>query len=217
MQALILSDQVSDLVHSAALARFAAGVELVVSCGDLPSDYLEFVVSVLNVPLYYVMGNHGGDGGEKIFPDGCENIDGRVVAHKGLLLAGLEGSRRYNARPNFQYTENEMRAKIAALSPALVLNRARYGRFLDVLVAHAPPFQIHDSVDYAHRGFKSFVWFIDHYHPRYFLHGHKHVYDAREQTITPRGVTTVINTYGARLLEIETAPAPENKKRVSLC
>ncbi len=204
MRVLSISDQVNDLVHSPALTQFALGVELVLSCGDLPSDYLEYIVSILNVPLYYVMGNHGGDGGEKLFPDGCENIDGKVVEYRGVLIAGLEGSPRYNDRPRFQYTENEMRAKIAALSPALWLNRARRGRFLDVLVAHAPPYQIHDGADYAHRGFKSFVWLIDHYQPRYFLHGHKHVYDAREQTVTPRGATTVINTYGARILEIQT-------------
>jgi Icc-related predicted phosphoesterase len=209
MRVLTISDQVNDLVYSPALVRFAEGVELVLSCGDLPSTYLEYIVSMLNVPLYYVMGNHGAEGGEKLFPDGCENIDGHVVEHKGLLIAGLEGSIRYNDRPNFQYTENEMRAKIAALTPALVLNRARHGRFLDVLIAHAPPLGIHDGPDHVHRGFQAFLWLIDHYQPRYLIHGHKHVYDQREQTVTRRGHTTVINTYGARILEIET----QNAKR----
>ena len=203
MRVLIVSDKVVDLLHGPALTQQAHGVELVLSCGDLPADYLEFIVSVLNVPLFYVMGNHGGDGGEKTFPDGCENLDGRVVEHRGLLIAGLEGSMRYNNRPNFQYTENEMRGKIAMLTPALLYNRARYGRYLDILVTHAPPYKIHDDTDLPHTGFKSFVWFIDHYQPRYLLHGHKHVYDAREQTVTERGITSVINTYGYRILEIE--------------
>ncbi len=203
MRVLSISDKVVDVLYRPALAEHARGVELVLSCGDLPADYLEFIVSVLNVPLLYVMGNHGGDGGEKTFPDGCENIAGRVVEHKGLLIAGLEGSRRYNNRPNFQYTENEMRGKIAMLTPALLLNRARYGRYLDVLIAHAPPYHIHDDEDLPHTGFKSFVWLIDHYQPRYFLHGHKHVYDPREQTVTQRGTTTIVNTYGYRILEIE--------------
>ncbi len=209
MRVLTISDHVSDLIYGSALVSFAQGVELVLSCGDLPSAYLEYIVSVLNVPLYYVMGNHGADGGEKLFPDGCENIDRRVVEHRGLLIAGLEGSIRYNDRPNFQYTENEMRAKIAALSPALLLNRARYGRFLDVLIAHSPPLGIHDGPDHVHRGFQSLLWLIDHYQPRYFIHGHKHVYDQREQTVTPRGATTVVNAYGARILEVET----QNEKR----
>jgi uncharacterized protein len=213
MRVLVVSDQIVESLNSPALTQIARGVEMVLSCGDLPAEYLEFIVSMLNVPLYYVMGNHGGDGGEKIFPDGCENIDMRVVEHNGLLIAGLEGSPRYNNRPKFQYTENEMRAKIAALTPALMVNRARYGRYLDILITHAPPFQIHDGEDLPHRGFKSFVWLIDHYQPRYLIHGHKHVYDHREETITQRGATTIVNAYGYKILEV-TAPGRVARQNV---
>jgi Icc-related predicted phosphoesterase len=203
MRVLTVSDQVSDLLHSPALVHIAHGVELVLSCGDLPAAYLEFIVSTLDIPLFYVMGNHGGAGGEKVFPDGCENVDLRAVEHKGLLIAGLEGSQRYNNRPQFQYTENEMRARIAVLSPALMLNRARHGRFLDVLITHAPPYHIHDGEDLPHRGFKSFLWFIDHYQPRYLIHGHTHIYDKRVATVTQRGATTIVNAYGYKFLDIE--------------
>ncbi len=203
MRVLTVSDQVVEKLHGGALTHFARGVELILACGDLPAHYLEFLVSILNVPLYYVMGNHGGDGGDKLRPEGCEDIDARTVEYKGLLIGGLEGAQRYNNKPDFQYTENEMRAKIAALTPALMVNRARHGRYLDILITHAPPFHIHDGTDYAHRGFKSFVWFIDHYQPRYLIHGHKHVYDNREETITVRKATTVINTYGYKILDIE--------------
>ena len=211
MRLLVVSDQVSGYLHSSAVIEYARGVDLIVSCGDLPADYLEYITTLLNVPLFYVMGNHGGAGGERTFPEGGENLDGRVVEYKGLLLAGLEGSMRYNSRPQFQYTENDMRAKVASLTPALVLNRARHGRYLDVLVTHAPPFGIHDADDVPHRGFKSFVWFMDLYQPRYLLHGHQHVYDSREETITPRGATTIVNTYGYRLLEIEPIKSRPNK------
>lgn len=204
MRVLAISDQINDILHSNAITQYARGVELVLACGDLPAHYLEYIVSMLNVPLYYVMGNHGGDGGEKTFPDGGENIDGHVVEHRGLLIAGLEGSPRYNNRPNFQYTENEMRGKIAALTPALMVNRARYGRYLDILITHAPPFHIHDGEDLPHRGFKSLVWFIDNYKPRYLIHGHKHVYDLREETITQRGATTIVNAYEFKILDIAT-------------
>ena len=34
------------------------GVDLVVSCGDLPAAYLEHIVTLANVPLVYVRGNH---------------------------------------------------------------------------------------------------------------------------------------------------------------
>ena len=201
MRVLTVSDEVVDLLHGPALTQVARDVELVLSCGDLPTDYLEFIVSVLNVPLYYVMGNHGGSGG-KVFPDGCENIDLRVVEFKGLLIAGLEGSMRYNNRPDFQYTEMEMKARVAALSPGLIKNRVQFGRYLDILVTHAPPYKIHDGTDLPHTGFKVFRWFIDQYKPRYLMHGHKHVYDQREETITEVGATKVVNTYGYRILEI---------------
>jgi Icc-related predicted phosphoesterase len=202
MRVLTVSDQVNEQLYSPALKQVACDVELILSCGDLPSDYLEYILSTLNVPLFYVMGNHGGAGGDKPEPEGAENIDGRVVEAKGLLIAGLEGSMRYNNRPLYQYTENQMRAKIARLSPTLMLNRTRYGRYLDILVTHAPPFGIHDGEDLPHHGFKSFVWFIDHYQPRYVIHGHMHVYDNREAVVTPRGKTTIVNTYGYRILNI---------------
>jgi len=202
MRVLTVSDEVVDLLHGPAITRVARDVDMVVSCGDLPADYLEFIVSMLNVPLYFVMGNHGGGGNDKVYPDGCENIDMRVVEYKGLLLAGLEGSMRYNVRPNFQYTEMEMRARVAALSPALVKNRVQRGRYLDILVTHAPPYKIHDGTDLPHTGFKVFKWFIDQYKPRYLLHGHKHVYDHREETVTQYGATTIVNTYGYKIIEI---------------
>jgi Icc-related predicted phosphoesterase len=202
MRVLTVSDQVNEQLYSPAVKQVACDVDLILSCGDLPSDYLEYILSSLNVPLFYVMGNHGGAGGDKPEPEGAENIDRRVVEAKGLLIAGLEGSMRYNNRPLYQYTENQMRAKIAGLSPALMLNRARYGRYLDILVTHAPPSGIHDGADLPHRGFKSFLWFIDHYQPRYVIHGHMHVYDNREPVVTSRGKTTVVNAYGYRILDI---------------
>ncbi len=202
MKILTVSDQIIDALHSPALLHYARDVELILACGDLPASYQEYLVSMLNVPLLYVMGNHGGEGGAGLYPEGGENIDRRVVEHKGLLIAGLEGAQRYNNKPKFQYTETEMRAHIATLIPTLVLNRARYGRYLDIVITHAPPAGIHDGTDYAHRGFKSFVWLMDHYQPRYLIHGHTHVYDNREETTTVCGATTVINTYGYKILNI---------------
>ncbi len=208
MKILTVSDEIVQTLHNPTLLRYAQGVELILGCGDLPAHYLEYLVSMLNVPLFYVMGNHGGEGGDKDFPDGGENIDQRVVEYKGLLIAGLEGAQRYNNKPRFQYTENEMRTRIAALTPALMLNKARYGRYLDILITHAPPYKIHDAEDYAHRGFKSFVWFIEHYQPRYLIHGHTHLYDQRVETITTYGATTVVNTYGYKILDIPVLPKP---------
>lgn len=202
MRVLVISDQVIETLYSPTIRQIARGVEFVVSCGDLPSQYLEYIVSVLEVPLFYVMGNHGAMGGEKEFPEGCTNLDGRTLEYKDVLLAGLEGSIRYNTRRRYQFTEEEMWAKIAALTLALMLNKLRYGRYLDICVTHAPPYGIHDGQDLAHHGFKSFLWLMDHYRPTYLLHGHQHLYDPRAVTQTIRGRTLVVNAFGYKIIEI---------------
>lgn len=202
MRVLAVSDVIVERLYSPALREIARGVDLIISCGDLPSAYLEYLVSVTDKPLFYVMGNHGSRGGSRVFPEGCINLDGRVVNHQGLILAGLEGSIRYNDAPQYQYTEAHMRLKIWSMARHLWLNRLRYGRYLDVLVTHAPPFGIHDQSDLPHQGFKAFLGFIERYHPEYLLHGHTHIYDNRSVRETVRGHTLIINTYGYRFIDI---------------
>ncbi len=207
MRVLAISDIIVNALYSTGLTEITRGVDLVISCGDLPSAYLEYIVSTTDKPLFYVMGNHGTRGGPAAPPEGCINLDGRVVNYQGLLLAGLEGSIRYNDAPLYQYTDAQMRWKIARLEPHLWLNRLRYGRFLDVLVTHAPPFGIHDKRDLPHQGFKAFLGFIDRYHPEYVLHGHTHLYDNRAVRQSVRGHTLIINTYGYKFIDIP-IPAP---------
>ena len=61
-----------------ATAESLADVDLVLSAGDLNPLYLEFLVTMLNVPLVYVRGNHDGYYDERP-PEGCENADGKIV------------------------------------------------------------------------------------------------------------------------------------------
>jgi Icc-related predicted phosphoesterase len=96
-----------------------------------------------------------------------------------------------------------MMHKVWRLVPALVLNRLRYGRYLDILITHAPPAGIHDKPDRCHQGFPAFRTFMDWFRPRYLIHGHIHVYGPEEQTTTIYGHTQVINTYGYRVVEID--------------
>ena len=210
MKVLTISDKVDQLLYSPAIKRLAAGVDLILGCGDLPAYYLEFIVTMLGGPLYYVIGNHANAIREQhkpyhewVYPGGCVNIDGQVVEYQGLLVAGLEGSMRYNANPYFQYTEQEMARKVWALLPGLLMNRIRYGRYLDVLVTHAPPYGIHDGQDRCHQGFQAFVSFMERFRPRYLIHGHVHVYHPHQTVETVFGGTTVINTYGYRILDID--------------
>jgi Icc-related predicted phosphoesterase len=205
LKVLAVSDQVADAVYSSDIRERFADVDLVVSCGDLPYSYLEFIVSMLNAPSYYVHGNHDcpeyrASGVTLTEPGGWVNLHGRVAEAKGVLLAGLEGSLRYKPGAPFQYAEREMAWKAWLLTPALVMNRFRYGRYLDILITHSPPHGIHDGDDLPHRGFISFLGLMQRFKPRYLLHGHKHVYGP-EPTCTRYGETEVINVYPYRVIE----------------
>jgi len=204
---LALSDRVVEGVYSARIRERFGDVDLLLSCGDLPYSYLEYVVTMLSAPAFYVHGNHDhpeytASGGVLDEPGGWVNLDGRVVEVGPLLLAGLEGAPRYKPGAPYQYTEREMMAKVLRLVPGLLLNRLFYGRYLDVLVTHAPPRGIHDGEDLAHRGFEAFRWLLDHFPPRYMLHGHKHVYRPQSARTRYRR-TLVVNIYPFAVMEVE--------------
>ena len=130
-------------------------------------------------------------------------------------MAGFDGSLRYNSGA-YQSSQAEMQAAVRGLVPWLVHNRIRYGRYLDILVTHAPPKGIHDEPDRCHTGFSAFNWLIQRFKPRYHLHGHIHLYDRRAETVTRVGATDVINVYPFRELEVSVpVPAEASTKRSS--
>jgi Icc-related predicted phosphoesterase len=215
MKILSISDKVDQLIYSPAIKHLFSDVDLVLGCGDLPGYYLEFVVTMLGGPLFYVIGNHAnaisqfyGFKDQWVYPGGCVNIDGRVVEHEGLLIAGLEGSMRYNSNEHFQYTEREMARKVWGLAPRLMMNKLIHGRYLDIMITHAPPKGIHDRPDLCHKGFQAFITLMDRFRPRYLIHGHIHVYNPAEITESTYKDTRVLNTYGYRTLEIEVERLP---------
>jgi Icc-related predicted phosphoesterase len=210
MKILAISDEVVDFIYSPAVKDRFGDVDLIVGCGDLPFYYLEFVVSILNKPLYMVPGNHDAhnqymsDGRILDHAEGTINIDGELANENGILLAGLGGSIRYRPDGVHQYTQSEMKGRLLSMTPSLILNRLRQGRFLDILITHSAPRNIHDSNDAAHVGFEAFNSFIKWFKPRFLLHGHSHVYQSNAVTRTVVGETEVLNVYPYRLIEWET-------------
>ncbi len=190
------------MLYGPNLTSYAGNVEAVVSCGDLPFDYLEYIVTFLGVPVYYVLGNHdpGPEGPE--YPGGCTPLDGRVVeVEDGMVLAGLSGSPLYSGGPN-QYTGRQMRRRARALS-VRVRCRGLVGRPKPrIFVTHSPPFGLGDGEDVAHVGFESFVDLIDRHQPLMWLHGHVHLYGPNQERVTQKGATKIINVYGHRILEV---------------
>jgi Icc-related predicted phosphoesterase len=207
MKILSLSDNVIPFIYSPQVKRKFQGVELLLGCGDLPYYYLEYVYDALDVPLYFVRGNHDevveyGSGAQRTYPHGGIDLHCRANNYKGLLLAGVEGSLRY--RPGmFQYSQSEMWLNIFKLAPVLLKNRLVYGRYLDIFISHAPPAGIHSETDLPHRGINAFRWLIDFFKPVYFIHGHIHLHrpDSIRESLVGR--TWIINAYGYREIEIE--------------
>ena len=206
MKILAVSDVVLDRIYSETIRTNFGDVGLVLGCGDLPYDYLEFIVTALNVPLLYVPGNHDPGYDEKnpsARADGCENIDLRVKKVKGLTVAGMGGSVRYHPNQDNQYTQAQMYSRLVGFSPQLLWNRLSARGGLDILIAHSPPRGIHDDDDQAHVGFSALVDLIRIFRPRYFLHGHTMVYKSNLiPPVTQVGGTTVINVYPYRLIEV---------------
>jgi len=208
---LAIADEVDEGLYTDKLSRLRP--DLVVSCGDLPFDYLEYVVSRLDVPLVYVPGNHDPElrSGDPTWaplrtekpqtgPHGCDNADGRVVVAAGLRIAGLGGSMRYKPGPN-QYTDAEMRWRALSLEMRIRLNPARGARKLDVLLTHAPPLGWGAPDDLAHRGFAGFVRLVKDLTPRLFIHGHVHPY-GRAQVERKLAGTQIINAVPLRLIDL---------------
>ena len=207
---LSVSDKIVPFIYSPRIREKFEHIDLVIACGDLPYYYQEYIISTLNVPLFFVRGNHDpeieySEASTRTYPSGGIDLHGRMYCHEGLLLAGIEGSIRYKNEGIFQYTQGEMWTHVMKLVPSLLLNHLRNGRYLDIFVTHAPPWGIHDKPDLTHQGIKAFRWLIEVFKPKYHLHGHIHVYRSDATTMTQFGSTKVTNTYGYRetCLELE--------------
>ncbi|RCK76370.1 MAG: hypothetical protein ANABAC_0521 [Anaerolineae bacterium] len=199
MRILAVSDTVLDYLYSPQISNRFLKVDLVISCGDLPYYYPEYLTSLLNASLYFIRGNHDRSADTPLQPHpaplGGVDLHLRSVNHAGLILAGVEGSIRYKEGP-FMYSQSEMWLHVFRLLPALWINKLRYGKFIDVFVTHAPPFGIHDQTDYAHQGIRAFRWFDQVFQPAYHLHGHIHLYGQEQRQFSRLGKTQVINCYG---------------------
>ncbi len=217
MKILCVSDQVDPVVYSPRVRERFRDVDMVLSAGDLPMEYLGFITSMLNKPLVFVAGNHdlgalsmAGPWSTVFAPDplsdhGAIDTGFRITGQEGLIILGLPGSMLYNRGPN-QYSEFSMVLHILLLAPRLLLNRLLRGRAVDLVLTHAAPRGIHDRDDPCHRGFRSFLWLMRTFRPRWLIHGHIHLYDLADVRISRYEETLVINAFGHWLLDTEVEP-----------
>ncbi|MCI9645092.1 MAG: metallophosphoesterase [Oscillibacter sp.] len=203
MKLLLLSDKESEYLWDYYRPGRLDGIDLILSCGDLSSKYLTFLVTMTGKPLLYVHGNH-----DKTYdlhpPEGCDCVEDRLMTVKGLRILGLGGSIQYSGGPH-QYTEAQMARRIRRL-------RYRLWRAggVDIVLAHSPMLGYGDGEDYAHQGFESLLALVDKYQPKYLIHGHVHVnYGFHIPRVLQRGETIIINAYERYVLDLEQPPEPE--------
>jgi Icc-related predicted phosphoesterase len=203
MKILAISDNVLPQMEDPAfLSRQYAGVNAIISCGDLPAPYLDLITSTLNAPLFFVRGNH--DTQYAPSEPGGLDLHLTITRYNGFSFAGFEGAPLYNHEP-MQYSETQMMSMVLSKSVPMLLYRLTHGTGIDVMVSHSPPRDIHDQPDRTHRGFRAFRLAIALFRPRYWLHGHVDTWDNRKPTVTQVLQTTVININPVKALTLERA------------
>lgn len=193
---LVLADQKSKSLYDYYDPERVKGIDLIISCGDLPPEYLSFFVTLCNVPLLYVRGNHDKKYEEKP-PEGCICIEDDIYVHEGIRILGLGGSMEYIPGASDQYTEQQMRRRVKRLWFKLWKHKG-----FDILVAHAPAYHVNDMEDLPHRGFSVFRTLMEKYEPKFFFHGHVHAnYGRNFKRQDTYANTTVINAYDHYIVE----------------
>ena len=201
MKLLGVGDRTDPVLYGRGLEEYAAGVRAVISCGDLPFEYLEYLVTFLSVPVFYVRGNRDPEDASDKRPGGCIPLDGRIEEVEGVAIAGLSGCNWYSGGPN-QYTERQIRRRARSLARKIAWRSLRGAQSPRVFASHAPPLGHGDREDVAHRGYKAFLPLIDRYEPGFWLHGHVHLYKPERGHRVYRGDTRVLNVYRHQILEV---------------
>ncbi|MCZ6457661.1 MAG: metallophosphoesterase [Actinobacteria bacterium] len=211
---LAVADEVSQALYGPRLKELRP--DLILGCGDLPFDYLEYLRAKAEVPLLYVHGNHDPSPRKPVTSNylpaeyaqrsppsavGCVDLEDRWEDEVGLRIAGLGGSIRYNDGDN-QFTQAEMRRRVRRLTRRARIRNWRDRRSVDVVIAHSPPLDCGDEGDGPHRGFAAFHRLIEQLEPKVMLHGHIHPH-GRPRPDRTIGRTRIVNVIPYRLLEIE--------------
>lgn len=197
MRILAVSDVEAKKYYEHYQAGALKGIDLILGCGDLRRQYLEFLVTMAGCPLLYVRGNHD-DRFDSEPPEGCTCIDGEVVNVEGLRIAGLGGCHKYRDGLNM-YTEGEMARRYMRIVPSIMKSGG-----IDILLTHAPAYGLGDIDTIPHRGFHTFKRIMNRHKPAYMIHGHIHMtYGVNVERVIEYNETTIINAYESYVLEID--------------
>ena len=196
---LAISDEPDPSLESQATREGLGRIDLIIGAGDLQPEYLSFIADAFHAPMRYVRGNHDYGAAwahteRRFLPEPMP--DATLVHDGGLRLIGFSGSPKYHDEGT-QVTSTAMWTKV-------VLAWLRAARARPVLVvSHAPPRDVNDDHDRAHRGFTAFRWLTGRLAPPLWLHGHtalvRRGIDDRSARL---GETLFYNCTGATLVEL---------------
>lgn len=232
MKILCVSDFVDPLIYNSNVKESFSDIDLILCAGDLPMDYVDFIVTVFNKPTYFVFGNHNlkdyhfyhkdsrfdtshidkyNDtshahgatyAGFKTFVNNDLTYTDPKTGKQTPLLIAGASGTLKYNKGLNQFTDFQMKLKLLSLVPKLRRNKRKYGRYLDIFLTHATPRHIHDHEDPCHKGFDCFNWFIEKFKPEFMVHGHIHLYDIREERKGKYFDTTVVNAYSHCVIEL---------------
>ena len=232
MKILCVSDEIDPFIYTPSVKQSFGDVAAVLCAGDLPMDYIDFIVSTLNKPTYFVFGNHNLNeykfySKEFSSPLNAQNsMQAQTSRGHGAVYIGfrcaateimIDDPKTKKRRPlliagasgsidynhgQCQFTEGQMRWKLWQMAPSLMWNKIRYGTAADIFLTHAAPRRIHDKEDPCHKGFECFHDFLKRYRPTYMVHGHIHLYNQNEERSGVYYDTTVVNAYSHHVIEI---------------
>ena len=223
MRLLCIADHVDPLIYSNGLKERYGKVDMVLSAGDLTLGYYDFIISTSEQAALFRLRQpspgepRASSASPAIHSPGDDRHalgkGRRGDMHRGKGGPGARGSSSrvsggsiwYNGGEN-QFTDFTMFLTMLRLVPGMLWHRIFHGRFLDVLVTHAPPYGINDLPDPCHTGFRVFLWFMRTFKPRYLVHGHVHLYDRNAAREARYESTIIINAYDHIVIDLESTP-----------
>ena len=197
MRIMALSDVADKALWDYLDRGLLEGVDLILSAGDLPGEYLSFLTCFTNAPILYIHGNHD-ERYEDAPPEGCICVEDDIYEFEGVRILGLGGSMRYRPR-GYMFTEREMCRRVRRLRRKLWHHKG-----FDILLTHAPALGLGDMEDLPHRGFEVFLRLMDRYQPRLMVYGHVHPNYGATRFVRERqyGPTRVISAYKRYVIDI---------------
>lgn len=162
----------------------ATPVDVLLSCGDLPDEYILRVSEHCSCPtIFAVRGNH--DTAAR-FPEPIVDLHLQVQVFGGIRFAGFGGCLRYKPRGHHLYEQEEVEDALSAFPS------------VDVFLTHNSPLGVHDNPHgETHQGFRAFGGYIERCRPRFLVHGHQH-----RKRYTLVGSSMVIGVYGWCLFDL---------------